>query len=159
MMENECNSGCVKSYQNHKTLSVMEKHAELTDDQFEEQFFNGSLDPAVFSHEAHLRLAWIHINKYGVDKAIENISAQLQRYVESLGVKDKYNATVTIAAIRAVYHFMLKSNTKHFDQFIAKNQRLKLNFKELLGYHYTTDIFTLERARNEYVEPELLPFD
>lgn len=114
----------------------MERHAELTDDQFEEQFSNLSLDPAVFSHEAHLRLAWIHISKYGIDKAIENI-----------------------ASIRAVYHFMLKSDAKHFYHFIAENQRLKFNFKELLGHHYTTDIFTLERARHEYVEPELLPFD
>ena len=137
----------------------MEKHQELSDNQFEEQFSNASLDPAIFSHEAHLRLAWIYINKYGIDQAIENISAQLQQYVESLGVKDKYNATVTIAATRAVYHFMLRSDTKHFYRFMAENQRLKFNFKELLSHHYTTDIFRSENAKNEYLQPDLLPFD
>ena len=137
----------------------MERHVELSDILFEEQFSNGSLNPAIFSHEAHLRLAWIHINRYGIDRAIENICTQLQDYVEFLGVKDKYNATVTIAAIRAVYHFMLKSETKDFQRFIAENERLKFNFKELVGYHYVTDIFKSEKAKMEYLEPELLPFD
>lgn len=137
----------------------MENHLDLIDNQFEEQFSNCSLKPALFNHEAHLRLAWIHINKYGIEKAIENISAQLQQYVESLGVKDKYNTTVTVAAIRAVYHFMLQSNTKDFQRFIAENHRLKYSFRELLSYHYTTDIFKSENARREYLRPELLPFD
>ena len=134
-------------------------HTELNDNAFEEQFSNGSLNPALFTHEAHLRLAWIHIKMYGINKAIDNIGAQLQHYVEVTGVKDKYNTTVTIAAIRTVYHFMLKSNTKDFQGFIAENQRLKYNFKELLSYHYTSDIFKSENAKREYLQPELLPFD
>ena len=137
----------------------MENHVELNDNQFEQLFSSGSLDPALFNHAARLRLAWIHINKYGIEKAIDNICAQLQDYVQSLGVKDKYNITVTIAAIRAVYHFMLKSDTKDFQNFITENQRLEFNFKELLSCHYTTDIFQSENARQRYLKPELLPFD
>jgi hypothetical protein len=38
----------------------MEKHLELTDLEFEANFKNCSLNPDIFSHEAHLRLAWIH---------------------------------------------------------------------------------------------------
>ena len=30
----------------------MEKHFTLTDTEFEDQFQNGSLDPAIFTHEA-----------------------------------------------------------------------------------------------------------
>jgi hypothetical protein len=52
----------------------MNSHFELSDELFEEQFQNCQLNPALFNHEAHLRLAWIHITKYGIDKAIENIS-------------------------------------------------------------------------------------
>ena len=137
----------------------MEKHLELDDNQFEEQFSGRSLDPALFSHEAHLRLAWVHISKYGIDRAVENITAQLKHYVEFLGAKDKYNVTLTIAAIRTVYHFMLNSGARDFPRFIAENQRLKSNFRELLSCHYTTDIFKSENARKEYLNPELLPFD
>lgn len=137
----------------------MERHCELTDSELERQLSNCSLDPAIFSHEAHLRLAWIHIHKYGVYKAVENISFRLRRFVESLGALDKYNQTVTIAAIRAVNHFMLKSHTDSFIDFITRNPRLKTHFKEILSQHYSTDIFRSMHAKNEYLEPELLPFD
>ncbi len=145
-------------YKLSKSLQ-MEKHRELTDIEFEMQFSRCTLDPAIFSHEAHLRLAWIHVNKYGVDKAVVNITQQLRNFVESLGAIEKYNQTVTIAAVRAVYHFMKKSSTTDFYSFISENPRLKNNFRELLSYHYSTDIFKSEKAKKEYLEPELLAFD
>jgi len=134
-------------------------HVELSDDEFEKQFSACTLNPQIFTHEAHLRLAWIHIHKYGINSAIDNICYQLQNFVAVIGASDKYNATVTIGAIRAVYHFMLKSRTDNFQAFIDENSRLKNNFRELLGYHYTTDIFNSEQARINYLDPELLPFD
>lgn len=137
----------------------MENHYDMTDLEFEQQFAGGMLEPRLFSHEAHLRLAWVHLHHYGIDKAIENIKTQLQHFVKVLGAKDKYHETVTIASIRAVYHFMQKSRANNFKDFIAENARLKYQFKELLSFHYSTNIFTSEKAKKEYLEPELLPFD
>jgi len=68
----------------------MEKHFELNDQEFEIQFQNATLDSNIFSHEAHLRLVWINIRKYGLEQAITNICFQLINYVDSLGAKDKY---------------------------------------------------------------------
>lgn len=137
----------------------MEPHFILNDAEFEQQFQDCTFDPKLFSHEAHLRLAWIHIRNYGIEQAIENIRYQLQNYTESLGARSKYNETVTVAAIRAVYHFMLKSTATDFPDFIAENPRLKNNFKELLAFHYRTDIFNAPGAKEIFLEPELLPFD
>lgn len=137
----------------------MENHFELSDDAFAVQFAEGTLDPKLFNHEAHLRLAWIHIQQSGVEKAIEIINKQLFDFVNALGAGDKFNQTVTTAAIRAVYHFMLKSDTTNFQEFIQENPRLKNQFKDLLFSHYKTDIFKSEKAKREYLEPELLPFD
>lgn len=137
----------------------MNSHFDLTDQQFEHQFTNHQLDPAIFSHEAHLRLAWIQIDKYGIDTAIKNICTQLQSFVQFLGVSEKYNETVTIAAIRAVYHFKLKSVKVNFQDFILENSRLKTNFKDLLGRHYSVDIFSSLDAKREFVKPDLLQFD
>ncbi len=136
----------------------MEKHFELTDTEFEAQFANCALDPSLFSHEAHLRLAWIHITKYGLEQAEENIQTQLKNYVAQLGAQDKYHTTVTVAAIKAVYHFIQKSQTKSFKAFIADCPRLKENFKELMGAHYNFDIFGSKEARQAYIEPDSLPF-
>lgn len=135
----------------------MEKHLCLTDAEFESLFANCSLNPAHFSHEAHLRLAWIHITKYGILQAIENIEVQLQNFVAHAGAKDKYSKTLTVAAIRAVYHFVLKSQSNNFADFIAEFPRLKNSFKELMEVHYGIDIFTSEKAKTEFIEPDLVP--
>ncbi|MEO0527979.1 MAG: hypothetical protein AAFZ89_12180 [Bacteroidota bacterium] len=136
----------------------MESHVELSDTEFEYQFSNCNLEPALFTHQAHLRLAWIHIQKYGLRVAIENMCTQIANYTDSLGASDKFNKTVTIAATKAVYHFVQKSNTANFDGFIKEFPRLQHNFKDLMKAHYKIDIFTLERAKRIFLEPDLLPF-
>lgn len=136
----------------------MEPHFKLSDQVFEQQFANCSLDPAIFSHEAHIRLAWIHIRKYGVEQAVENICAQLLAFVDHVGARHKYNKTLTVAAIRAVYHFMGKTDADNFSDFILACPRLKFNFKELIAAHYGFDIYRSEKAKQEYLEPDLLAF-
>lgn len=137
----------------------MQHHQELTNEQFEQQFSDCTLDPTVFSHEAHLRLAWIHITKYGVEKAITNIRDQIKNFVKALNAEDKYHETVTIAGIKAVHHFIQHSKTDTFSEFIAENSQLLTDFKGLLSSHYTTDIFQSQEAKEQFIEADLLPFD
>ncbi|RDB02764.1 hypothetical protein [Runella aurantiaca] len=137
----------------------MEKHFELTDEQFEQQFHDSLLALDLFTHEAHVRLAWIHVKKYGVEQALQNITTQLRAYVETLGATDKYNETLTVAAVKAVYHFYLRTEKGSFQEFILKNRRLKENFRELMNAHYATDIFRSPAAKKHFLAPELLPFD
>lgn len=137
----------------------MENHWNMTDLELKKQFAEGTLEPRLFNHEAHVRLAWIHLTHYGIDKAIENIRIQLKHFVAVAGAAGKYNETVTVAAVRAVHHFMRKSEANNFKDFIDENQRLKSQFKALLSAHYRTNIFISEKAKKEYLEPELLPFD
>jgi hypothetical protein len=137
----------------------MHTHLALTDLAFEEQFARHEISPSIFSHEAHLRLAYIHIEKYGIALAVENICAQLKSFVAFLGVPEKYNETVTIAAIKMVYHFRSKSTANNFQDFIRENPRLKNNFHDLLSQHYTVDIFTAEKAKKMFLIPDLEQFD
>ena len=137
----------------------MEKHFDFTDLEFENSFKNCTLNPEIFSHEAHLRLAWIHITKDGEEAAIQNICSQLIKFVEFVGAKSKYNQTLTIAAIKAVHHFIKKSRSYTFQDFISEFPQLKYNFKDLMNTHYKVDIFKSEIAKKEFLEPDLVPFD
>lgn len=137
----------------------MERHYALTDAQLEQQFKDAILDSEVFTHEAHLRLAWIHLEKYGLNKTITNLICQLKNYTRTVGAEFKYNETVTIAAIHAVQHFRIRSIYIDFASFIKENNQLKTNFKGLINTHYRTDIFKSEQAKVAFMEPELLPFD
>ena len=137
----------------------MENHFALSDCDFEKKFIGCEINPSHFTHEAHLRLAWININKYGITLAEKNIQNQLQKFVQFVGAKDKYNITLTLAAIRAVHHFMLKSDSDNFKDFISEFPRLKYDFKELMACHYGFDIYNSEKAKTEFLEPDLIPFD
>jgi hypothetical protein len=139
--------------------STMEIHHTLSDAEFEVQFSDCTLDPALFTHEAHLRLAWIHIKQYGIDQAIGKVNAQLLRFVTHVGASDKFNKTVTIAALHAVHHFIKRSATDNFQDFIQEFPRLKTDFKALMRAHYAVDIFKSNKAKVDYLQPDLLPFD
>ena len=137
----------------------MEPHFQLSDKQFEQQFENATLEPSVFRHEAHLRLAWIHLRKYGPEQTIINLCHQIRHFASVVGESDKYNKTLTIAAIKVVHHFMQKAHYDSFEEFILAFPRLKYHFRDLINAHYQTDIFKSELAKHEYLEPDLLPFD
>ena len=79
--------------------------------------------------------------------------------MSSIGEEDKYNVTLTIAAIKAVHHFILKSEANRFDAFIQVFPRLKSNFKDLMNQHYGIDIYNSTEAKHQFLAPDLLPFD
>lgn len=135
-----------------------ETHEQFSDEEFCKQLSNYTLNPKLFSHEAHLRLGWLNIKKHGLQKAEERIQEQFKNYVTHVGAQDKYNLTVTIVAMKAIHHFMKQSETTKFKNFIAENMQLKTDFKELIGTHYSADIFNLEKAKIKFLEPDLLPF-
>lgn len=137
---------------------MAEEHLQLPDSDFISQFEDCSLDPSLFTHEAHLRLAWIYIMKHGPEKAEEYISAQIQRFDSVHGDGKKYHKTLTIASIKVVDHFIQKSQSDNFSDFINEFLRLKTNFKDLLDYHYGIDIYNSPVAKEEYIKPDLDPF-
>ena len=134
-------------------------HTQFSDSEFITQFEDCTLNPEIFSHEAHLRLAWIHIRKYGVELATMNIQHQLLKFVESVGERGKYNKTLTITAVLMVNHFLQHSNASEFSEFILEFPRLKTDFKGLINSHYSFDIFNSKKAKSQFVEPDLLPFN
>lgn len=137
--------------------SIKRGHA-LNDDEFEYLFANCLLVPECFSHEAHIRLAWIHVRKYGIDQAVKNVTSQIRIYTAHAGMANKYNETLTVASIQIVRHFMQKSGSQLFEEFISSNPALKHDFRDLISTHYGFDIFNSIEAKQRYLEPDLLPF-
>lgn len=137
----------------------MNSHLQLNDKDLEMHFSECTLDPGLFVHEAHLRLAWIHVIKYGSEKAAKNLCEQIARFDQTFGNGTKFNTTVTIASVKVIEHFVQKSVSGSFTDFMNEFPRLKTNFKDLLAFHYGINIFTDEKAKNIYLEPDLMPFE
>ena len=138
---------------------LIKDHAQLSDDEFEHQFERYTLKSRLFSHEAHLRLAYIHIKKYGVAQAELNMCEQIEGYALSLGATDKFNKTVTIASVKTMAHFMQKSPNDTFPELMHRFPKLNGDFRDLLGQHYGFNVFADKRAKKEFIEPDLLPFN
>lgn len=136
----------------------MNSHFDLSDAAFQEQFEACTLPATLFTHEAHLRLAWLLLREYGQSTAEEKIQDLLLAYVSALGASEKYNTTLTLAAMKAVHHFMQKSSADSFSNFIEDFPRLKTNFKDLMSAHYSRDIYNSEEAKAHYIEPDLFSF-
>ncbi|WNJ19360.1 hypothetical protein [Pontibacter sp. G13] len=133
-------------------------HFDLSDAQFLQEFTACTLPPSQFSHEAHLRLAWLRIRELGLDDAITNVCEGIIQYVEHLGAKAKYHHTLTVAAVRIVHHFQQKSVGATFEDFMWEYPQLKTNFRRLLHTHYSPDLIGQPEAREVVMEPDLLAF-
>lgn len=136
----------------------MNSHYQLTDKEFTAAFKDLTLDSKLFTHEAHLRLGWIYISQYGLKTAEVVLCEQIKSYAESLGGAGKFNMTVTVAATKAVHHFMNRSNAQTFEELIQEFPRLKTEFKGLMATHYGFDIFNNTAAKKSYLAPDLVPF-
>lgn len=137
----------------------MEAHRKLSDSEFEMHFKQCEMSPAEFTHEAHLRLAWIHIDRYGIQLALRNIPVQLRNFVEAAGAQDKYNETLSVAGVKTMFHFMRKARNPNFNGLLQEFPRLKNNFKELIAAHYSFDNFNNQNAKEFFIEPDLLAYD
>jgi hypothetical protein len=134
-------------------------HMDLTDGEFLSQFESCTLDPDLFSHQAHLRLAWCLIRRDGIEDSIYKICDQIESFDKEFGGGMKFNKTLTVACIYAVYHFMIKSDKETFSEFIKENPRLITNLKDLILQHYSEDVFRNAEAKKGLLQPNIQPFD
>lgn len=138
----------------------MEAHFKLSDEQFATQFANGTLPGAWFTHTAHLRLAWVYINQYGLRQAMQKVGAEIKSFATLNGDPEKYHHTLTLAAVQVIYHFMHKDDaTTSFHQLIDRFPGLNSSFKSLIMSHYSPNVIFTDQAKSQYVPPDLLAFD
>jgi len=131
----------------------------MTDQEFVHLFETGKLSPSLFTHEAHLRLAYIYLKNFGEKTAINKCCEGIRQFDRLHGDGTKFHKTLTVASVKAVRHFMQKSRSTTFDGMIAEFPRLKTSFKQLLNQHYAFDLLKNPEAKTEYVAPDLIPFD
>ena len=135
----------------------MKDHFDLTDDEFFDQMETGILRKKYFSHSAHLRLAWIHIEKFGPKAAEDTIATQIKNYVTRIGMGDKFNLSLTIACVRILQHYIDLSRAKSFMDLINRYPELQNDFRSVLAQYYSDIVFS-EAAKHKFIEPDRQPF-
>ena len=110
-------------------MSTKNSHLDWSDEAFLHDFGACSFPAELFDHEAHLRLAWLHLQQVTIDQAIILVTQQLKKYVQHLGAAEKYHATVTVAGVELVHHFLKKGTTSSFEEYLLKYPMVKTAFK------------------------------
>ena len=119
---------------------------ELSDKEFLEQLENCSLSPELFTHETMLRLAWILIQKHGLEVAIVKNGTIKERYFKTTLKSEKFNKTLTKAYAEILYYFMTKSKVTNFEKLLREFPRLKYDFQKLVKTHYGYNILKEHRT-------------
>ena len=69
----------------------------MTDDEFLKSFEECSIPKALWTHEAHVRMAWLYLRRQPLEEVIPIVRQAIQRYNTSLGNTEGYHETITLA--------------------------------------------------------------
>lgn len=73
-----------------------------------------------FTHEAHVYVAWLHLQAYGEADGSARFDAGLRRLVAALGAEDKYNEMVTWLFLKLIAARMTEGES--WESFRQRNR-------------------------------------
>ena len=126
------------------------------DSRFLEQFEAMSLAPEEFNHRGHLRLAWLYLDSFPLEEAIQKTSRGIAAYASHLGANDKFHCTLTEAIMRIIAARM--AGEDNVETFLSRHPELVSNMNTLLAEHYSDERLNSDLARTRYITPHRAPF-
>ena len=130
------------------------------DDKFLEAFETQALRQEEWHHQQHIKVAYLYLRKHPFEKAMERMRAGVKALNAVHGVPESldrgYHETMTQAWLRLV-HFTLceYGPAESADAFYEQSPQLQQ--KKILRFFYTKDRFQTWQAKNEFVEPDIIP--
>jgi hypothetical protein len=126
----------------------IERHA-MTDQEFIDTFTAGQLEPAGFDHRAHLRAAFLLLQRTPFLEACIAMRDGLQALAARLGKPDLYHETVTVAFMALVAERM---PARDWNSFIARHP--ELCERGLLDGYYSKTLLVSGAARKTFAMPD-----
>ena len=131
----------------------------MTDDEFLEAFEECRLPKDRWTHEAHVRMAWLYLRRRPLDEVAPMVRAAIRRYNASVGGNpDAYHETITLAYLALIDHRVdRESGGGTFDEFRERHPALLDRSLSALLEHYSRQALHSPRARETFIEPDLTP--
>jgi N-formylglutamate deformylase len=128
-----------------------------SDDEFLDAFLTCRVPAASFDHRAHLRVAWILLQRYPIDDAVTSTCEGIARLAAHLGATKKFHYTLTAALVRVMAAAGATDRTRAFDAFLLANAPLVENARAVIAWYYSTERLATVDARTGFIEPDLAP--
>jgi hypothetical protein len=135
----------------------------VSDEEFLAAFEECTLIRAQWTHEAHVRMVWLYLNRKPLHEAIEKARSGIRRLNASYSrqssgsehsTADGYHDTITVAFVRLIASRLQGDDTFH--AFRERNPDLFDRTLTALLHHYSKELLHSDAAKERFVEPDLL---
>ena len=121
------------------------------------RFEAGDVDPAEFTHAAHVYVAWLYLTETTLPDAILRYSAALKQLTRNLGLESKYHETITWFFLIEIAERLSHGTTSGWHDFATRNADLLDEGSTLLSRCYSKARLTSDLARRQFILPDLIP--
>lgn len=128
------------------------------DREFLRSFEELSLGKKCWNHAAHVRMAWLELERQGsYDRALEKIRTSIRRFNAANGSVG-YHETITVAFTRLIHHRRSVGEASwRYEDFIRNNPDLLSTAPFLLDEYYEPERLKTPEAREGFVMPTRKP--
>lgn len=127
----------------------------MTDEEFLEEFENCRLTGDCWSHESHVRMAWLYLRQRPLDEVIPLVRRGIQHLNASRGRTEGYHETVTLAYLVLIDDAMRRdSGIETFAEFLERNPALVGRGLSTLREYYSQEVLSSDEAKARFVEPD-----
>ena len=140
----------------------------MTHKDFLKAFEAATLPRSAWTHEAHVRMAWLYLNRLPYSAALEKAKAGIQRLNQSFASTGTapckpaeanksagYHDTITTAFLRLIAGRIEPG--EGFPDFRDRNPDLLDKTLSAVRKHYTKKLLFSAKARKAFVEPDRAP--
>jgi hypothetical protein len=131
-------------------------HADLSNSQFLHQIETVTINPELFTHEAHIRMAWLYLNVFDQNTALQHISAAIKGIDAKYAGGMKYHHTITMVFANTMAALMHNKVHKSWQEFISANTGLGIS-KKFLADHYSEEVLYSNEAKTQLIAPDKKP--
>jgi hypothetical protein len=122
------------------------------------RFESCELPPSEFNHREHLLVALCYLRRMRDREALERLRAGIGRYVAAHGISPSlYHETITVFWLKRVRAFA-EDDARGLAQ-LTNALAEACGSSRLVHDYYSKELLDTERARREWVEPDLKPLD
>ena len=130
----------------------------MTDVEFLDTFHDCTIPKHLWTHEAHVRMAWLKLRVKPLDEVIPDVRASISRYNRSLGNTEGYHETMTVAYLTMIdARIDRASRSETFDSFSRAHPDLLDRGLSAVLAHYTRERLFSAEAIGGFVEPDRVP--
>lgn len=125
----------------------------MTDDEFLAAFEAAAIPRPEWTHEAHVRMAWLYLTRRPFADALDRIRGGIKKLNGAIGGSpDGYHETITVAFARVIASRLRPGDD--FPAFRTRHPDLLDRTLTALLRHYTKDRLFSPEARRGFLAPD-----